>query len=143
MTTQKDSAKKLRDLESEFQDDAVTETKSIQNQTLGVSGRPTPAQRKMQVVYDPEEPIIKPTSDFVDGYSRLVADTNTNMQALYESILPMNVTVMSHRSLGDTAINTNNENMNMISNQFGMSIRSQKTEKKAKKFRRIDSQVNW
>ena len=39
------STKKLLDLEKEFTDDAVDEVKSIQNQTLGVAGRPTVAQR--------------------------------------------------------------------------------------------------
>ena len=137
------STKKLLDLEKEFTDDAVDEVKSIQNQTLGVSGRPTVAQRKMQVSYDPEEPLEKADSGFLDGYARLIKDTNTNLQAVFESIIPMNVDVMAHRSLSDNAMKDNNERLHMITNQFGMSAKSIKTEKKARKHKRIDNQVNW
>ena len=137
------SSKKLSDLEKEFTDDALDESNSIQNQTLGVSGRPTIAQRKMQVSYDPEEPIQKADSGFLDGYTRLIKETNSNMQAVYESIIPMSVDVMSHRSLSDSVTKDNNSRLHMITNQFGVNARSMKTEKKAKKHRRIDNQVNW
>ena len=124
------STKKLLDLEKEFTDDAVDEVKSIQNQTLGVAGRPTVAQRKMQVSYDPEEPLEKADSGFLSGYTRLIKETNSNMQAVYDSIIPMSVDVMAHRSLSDSVTKDNNSRLHMITNQFGVNARFIKTEKK-------------
>ncbi len=134
---------KLDDLEREFGNDQKEEITSIQNQTLGVSGRPTKEQRRMQVMYDPEEDVVPHESEFVSGYMKLIRDTDANTQALFDSIIPMDANVMAHRSLSVGATDNNNERLHMISNQFGLSARSLKTEKKAKKHRKIDMQVNW
>ena len=134
---------KLDALEKEFEHDAKEEMSSIQNQTLGVSGRPTTKQRRMQVMYDPEESDVPHESEFVAGYARLIKDTNANTQALFDSIIPMDASVMAHRTLSITATDDNNDRLHMISNQFGLAAKSLKTEKKAKKHRKIDMQVNW
>ena len=134
---------KLDALEKEFGDDTKQEIMSIQNQTLGVSGRPTTKQRRMQVMYDPEEPDVPHESNFLDGYTRLIKDTTANQQALFDSIIPMDASVMAHKTLSITATDNNNDRLHMIANQFGLSAKSLKTEKKAKKHRKIDMQSNW
>ena len=134
---------KLDALEKEFGDDTKQEIMSIQNQTLGVSGRPTTKQRRMQVMYDPEEPDVPHESNFLDGYTRLIKDTTANQQALFDSIIPMDASVMAHKTLSITATDDNNDRLHMIANQFGLSVKSLKTEKKAKKHRKIDMQSNW
>lgn len=135
-------SKKIHDLENEFTDEKE-QVESVQNQTLGVSGRPTTKQKRMQLMYDQEEPLFPAESGFLDGYMRLIKETNKNTQAIYDNIIPMDVNVMSHKSLSDNAIKDNNDRLHMISNQFGLAGRSLKTEKKAKKHKRLDNQVNW
>ena len=94
-------------------------------------------------MYDPEEPDVPHESNFLDGYTRLIKDTTANQQALFDSIIPMDASVMAHKTLSITATDNNNDRLHMIANQFGLSAKSLKTEKKAKKHRKIDMQSNW
>ena len=138
---QKTKSTRLDALTKEFEE-AKSVTSVIQNQSLGVAATPTKEQEFMQKTFDPESTAMLSQSGFYDGYARLIKQTDTNRQAMLDAVAPMQVDVMSHR-LGQNAMDDNNRRLHMINSQFGLVARSTKTEKKAKKFRRIDAQMSW
>ena len=55
----------------------------------------------------------------------------------------MDTNVMAHKTLRITATDDNDDRLHMISNHFGLSAISAKTEKTAEKHPKVDMQVNW
>ena len=135
-------SKRLEDLANEFFQEGKEQTSVIQNELLGCPPKPTKEQKFMQKTYDPETNDMQPSSGFYEGYERLVKQTDTNKQTMLDAVAPMKLDVMSHR-LGQHAMDDANQRLHMINSQFGLVARSTKTEKKAKKFRRIDAQMSW
>jgi hypothetical protein len=137
----KPSSEKLQALENELRTDTMQAKEQQNNQAATGQGGQygTDGQRRMQMKYDPQDMTYQLYGNHIGDFSSMLKQMTTDTQGATDA---MQLSTLASKS-EIVRLEDENEQWAMITAQFGLTSRSDKVLKLARKTSKLDSGLGW